>query len=77
NKGQPVAQLEYSWIIESLMYLTNCTRPYLAYPVNKLCRFTSNPSHEHWNTLRRVKCLRYAFEYELKYSRYPVVLEGY
>ncbi|CAA0838974.1 Uncharacterized mitochondrial protein AtMg00810, partial [Striga hermonthica] len=53
NKGQPVALLEYSRIIESLMYLTNCTRPDLAYPVNKLSRFMSNPSHENWNALKR------------------------
>ncbi|CAA0835156.1 cysteine-rich RLK (RECEPTOR-like protein kinase) 8, partial [Striga hermonthica] len=78
NKGQPVAQLEYSRIIGSLMYLTNCTRSDLAYPVNKLSRFTSNPSHEHWNALKRVlKYLKYTLGYGIKYSRYPAVLEGY
>ncbi|CAA0811482.1 Uncharacterized mitochondrial protein AtMg00810, partial [Striga hermonthica] len=78
NKGQPVAQLEYSRIIGSLMYLTNCTQPDLAYPVNNLSRFTSNPNHEHWNALKRVlKYLKYTLEYGLKYSRHPAVLEGY
>ncbi|KAK6148066.1 hypothetical protein DH2020_018978 [Rehmannia glutinosa] len=78
NKTEPVAQMEYSRIIGSLMYITNCTRPDLAYPVNMLSRFTSNPSHEHWKALTRVlKYLKYTLDYGLYYSRYPVVLEGY
>ena len=37
-----VLQLEYSQIIESLMYLMNCTRPDIAYAVSKLSRYTSD-----------------------------------
>ncbi|XP_073295912.1 secreted RxLR effector protein 161-like [Primulina huaijiensis] len=40
NRGDPISQLEYARIIGSLMFLTNCTRPDLAYSVNKLSRFT-------------------------------------
>ena len=43
NKGESVAQLEYSRVIGSLMYLMSCTRPDIAYVVNKLSRYTSNP----------------------------------
>ena len=43
NKGASVSQVEYSRIIGSLMYLTSCTRPDIAYTVSKLSRFTSNP----------------------------------
>ncbi|XP_073305794.1 uncharacterized protein [Primulina huaijiensis] len=53
NRGEPVSQLEYSRIIGSLMYITNCTRPDIACAVNKLSRFTSNPSDAHWKALTR------------------------
>ncbi|KAK6140627.1 hypothetical protein DH2020_025627 [Rehmannia glutinosa] len=78
NKAEPVAHMEYSGIIGCLMYITNYTRPDLAYLVNMLSRFMSNPSHEHWKALTRVlKYLKYTLEYGLYYSRYPIVLEGY
>ncbi|KAL0381322.1 UNVERIFIED_CONTAM: Retrovirus-related Pol polyprotein from transposon TNT 1-94 [Sesamum angustifolium] len=47
NKDEPECQIEYSRIIGSLMYIMNCTRPDIAYAVNKLSRFTSNPSKDH------------------------------
>ncbi|KAK6117159.1 hypothetical protein DH2020_049038 [Rehmannia glutinosa] len=75
KKEEPVAQMEYSRIIGNLMYMTNCTRPDLVYPVNILSRFTSNPSYEHWKTLTRVlNYLKYTLEYGLYYSRYPAVV---
>ncbi|KAL0413687.1 UNVERIFIED_CONTAM: Retrovirus-related Pol polyprotein from transposon TNT 1-94 [Sesamum radiatum] len=78
NKGEPEGQIEYSRIIGSLMYIMNCTRPDIAYAVNKLSRFTSNPSKNHWKGLIRVlRYLKYTSNYGLHYTRYPVVLEGY
>ena len=44
NRGKKINQLEYSRIIGSLMYVMNCTRPNVAYSVNKLSRFISDPS---------------------------------
>ncbi|KAD5802609.1 hypothetical protein E3N88_13969 [Mikania micrantha] len=41
NRGEGVAQLEYSRIISSLMYLMTCTRPDLAYAVSRLSRYTT------------------------------------
>ena len=46
NVGRTVAQLEYSSVIGSLMYATQCTRPDIAFVVSKLSRFTSNPNIE-------------------------------
>ncbi|KAL0445959.1 UNVERIFIED_CONTAM: Retrovirus-related Pol polyprotein from transposon TNT 1-94 [Sesamum latifolium] len=78
NKGEPEGQIEYSRIIGSLMYIMNCTRPDIAYAVNKLSRFTSNPSKDHWKGLIRVlRYLKYTSNYGLHYTRYPAVLEGY
>ncbi|KAL0418236.1 UNVERIFIED_CONTAM: Retrovirus-related Pol polyprotein from transposon TNT 1-94 [Sesamum radiatum] len=60
------------------MYIMNCTRPDIAYAVNKLSRFTSNPSKDHWKGLIRVlRYLKYTSNYGLHYTRYPAVLEGY
>ncbi|XP_073298295.1 uncharacterized protein [Primulina huaijiensis] len=78
NRREPVSQLEYSRIIGSLMYITNCTRPDIACAVNKLSRFTSNHSDAHWKALTRVfSYLKHTLEYGLSYTKYPAVLEGY
>ncbi|KAK6151167.1 hypothetical protein DH2020_016099 [Rehmannia glutinosa] len=78
NQGEPVSPLEHSRIIGSLMYVTNYTRPNIAYVVNKLSRFTSNPGNDHWNALIRVlRYLRLTLNYVLHYLRYPAVLKGY
>ena len=50
-------QKRYQSAIGSLMYLSVCTRPDIAYAVNSLARFTSNPTKEHWTALKRL--LRY------------------
>ncbi|KAK6146502.1 hypothetical protein DH2020_020371 [Rehmannia glutinosa] len=78
NKGEPVSQLRYSQVIGSLMYITNYTRPDIACAVNKLSRFTSNPSDDHWKALNRVlRYLKYTLNFGLHCTRYPIVLEGY
>ena len=56
------------------MFITNCTRPDLACTVNKLSRFTSNPSKALRSVLRYLK---YTLNFELQYTNYPQVLEGY
>lgn len=43
NDGEAISQLQCSQIIGSLMYLMNSTRPDIAYSVNRLSRYTSNP----------------------------------
>ena len=78
NKGQGISQLEYSRIIGSLMYIINCTRPNIAYAVNKLSRYTSNLGEDHQKAIVRVlRYLKYTLNYGLHYTRYPAVLEGY
>ncbi|KAL0342825.1 UNVERIFIED_CONTAM: Retrovirus-related Pol polyprotein from transposon TNT 1-94 [Sesamum calycinum] len=73
NKDEPECQIEYSRIIGSLMYIMNCTRPDIAYAVNKLSRFTNNPS----NDRGLIRVPKYTSNYGLHYTRYPAVLEGY
>ena len=66
NKGESVSQLEYSRVIGSLMYLTSCTRPNIAYTVSKLSRYTSNPSANHWKTIVKIST---SIEYPLNLSK--------
>nr|GEV21286.1 hypothetical protein [Tanacetum cinerariifolium] len=47
-------------------------------PVNKLSRFTSNPSRRHWHTITRVfKYLKVTMNYDLSYVGYPSILKAY
>ena len=78
NNGKSISQQEYAQAIGSLMYVMNCVRPDIAYAVSKLSRYTSNPSPDHWKAIFRVlRYLKYTQNYELHYSKYPAVLEGY
>ena len=78
NDGECVLSLEYSRVVESLIYIMNCIRPDIAYLVSRLARYTSNPWHDHWDALVRVlRYLKYMFDYGLHYIRYPFVLEGF
>ena len=78
NRAESVAQLEYSRIIGSLMYLMSCTRPDLAYDVSRLSRYTSNSSSEHWKGMTRLlRYLRYTRNYGLHYGQNPAVVEGF
>ncbi|GKE30269.1 hypothetical protein Tco_1445653 [Tanacetum coccineum] len=78
NKGQTVSQLEYSRVIDCLMYAMTCTRPDIAFVMGKLSRYTSNPGTQHWQAIQRVlKYLKKTMDYRLMYTDYPLVLEGY
>ena len=57
NRREDISQVEYFRVIGTLMYLMSCTRPDIAYTVNRLSRYTSYPSADHWKTIVRV--LRY------------------
>ena len=71
-------QLRYSQIIGSLMYLASAMRPDISFAVSKLSRFVSNPGDEHWKALETVmRYLKGTTSYEIHYSGYPKVLEGY
>jgi hypothetical protein len=71
-------QLRYSQMIGSLMYLASATRPNISFAVSKLSRFTSNSGDDHWRALERIMhYLVGTMDYEIHYSEYPAVLEGY
>ena len=78
SRGDSISQDKYAQIIGSLMFLTNCTRPNIAYNVGRLIRCTYNPSIEHWDAISRLlRYLKSTFDYGLSYCGYPAILEGY
>nr|GEX05282.1 zinc finger, CCHC-type [Tanacetum cinerariifolium] len=78
NNGQTVSQLKYSMVIGYLKYAMTCKRPDIAFSMDKLSMYTSNPDTHHWQTIQRVlKYLKKTMDYRLTYTGYPSVLEGY
>nr|GFA71150.1 hypothetical protein [Tanacetum cinerariifolium] len=78
NTCKHVDQLEYSRVIGCLMYDMTSTRPYIAYIVGRLSKFTSNPSRQHWHAITRVfMYLKGTMNFCLSYVGYPSVLEAY
>ena len=55
--GKNEIQLVYQSIVGSLMYAMLCTRPDIAYTVQQLSQFASDPAQEHLQAAKRV--LRY------------------
>ncbi|PHT31428.1 hypothetical protein CQW23_27765 [Capsicum baccatum] len=78
NEGESDSQLEYARVLGCLMYIMNCTRPYIACAISKLSRYMSNPNKTHWMAMKRVlRCLKFTQNYALHYNKYPAILEGY
>ena len=77
-KNDVINQKEYASIIGSLRYVTDCTRPDIAYAVGVLSRFTSKPCNEHWHAIIRV--MRYLIGTKncgLFYKNYLAIREGF
>jgi len=67
---------EYASILGSVMYIANMTRPDLVTAVNKLSRFTTNPSHAHFKALTRLIAFTYQTrDRKLRYTRTPEDIE--
>ena len=63
-------KVPYLSAIGALMYLTNCTRPDIAFSVNFLARYSSAPTRRHWNGIKHIlRYLRGTTDMGLFYSR--------
>ena len=47
-------EVPYLSVIGPLMYLTTCTRPNIAFPINLLARYSSAPTRRHWNGIKHI-----------------------
>jgi hypothetical protein len=60
------------------MYLASATKSDISFAVSKLSRYMSNPGDYHLHALERVlRYLKGTMSFEIHYSGYPAVLEGY
>ena len=56
----------------------NFSRPDIAYEACRLSRYTHDPNNDHWSALARlIKYLRGTMNYDILYSGFLAVLEGY
>jgi hypothetical protein len=71
GKGEIDGRITYRYatLIGSLMYLVIGTCPDIAFAVNKLAQFTSNPKKAHWTAVKHVfRYLKYTCNYVLTYG---------
>ena len=62
----------YAKILRELQFLTNATRPDIAYAVNKLAAYTANPSLQHVGALKQLlRYLKGTKNLGIKYSTIP------
>jgi len=80
DEMQEMRHIPYLSAIGSLMYLSQATRPDLAYAIGALSRFNSDPRPVHWKAVKRVmQYLVTTHDLGLLYRRQPgtVSLAGY
>ena len=72
-------KVPYLSAIGALIYLVNCTRPDIAFSVNLLARYSSEPTLRHWNGVKHLlRYLRGTSDMGLFYSKVPKLeLLGY
>ena len=63
-------EVPYLNAIGALMYLAQCTRLNIAFVVNLLARFSSEPTRRHWNGIKHIfRYLRGTIDLGLYYSK--------
>ncbi|UYV73987.1 hypothetical protein LAZ67_11001719 [Cordylochernes scorpioides] len=79
NDSHDMHNIPYAEAIGCLMFLAVCTRPDIAFTVNKLSRFMAAPVLTHWNALKRIfKYLKGTLDSGILYKRKDVIkLIGY
>ena len=72
NSGQEVQKMKqypYREIVGSILYLSTCTRPDIAYATGVVSRYMQNPGWEHWETAKRIlKYLKYTESVKLTFD---------
>jgi len=57
DDNEPNRSNAFAKVLGELQYVANCTRPDIAFAVNRLGAYTANPSTQHYSALKRI--LRY------------------
>ena len=70
NERAEMEKVPYVSSVGSLMYAQVCTRPDIAFAVNALGRYLSNPGLSHWKAVKKVmRYLQGTKDYMLTYKR--------
>ena len=70
-------EVPYLSAIGALLYLAQCTRPYIAFSVNLLARFSSAPTRRHWNGVKHILCYLHGTTYLGLFYLKESTLKGY
>ena len=54
NDEEPVKGVPYRALLGTLLYLSTCSRPDIAYAVNQAARFCERPTLQHWEQLKKI-----------------------
>ena len=54
SEGKSDSQLDCARVLGSMMCITKCTRSDIAFAINELSQFTSDPNRTHYMTMKRV-----------------------
>ena len=70
--------IPYASAVGSLIYAMLCTRPDICFAIGMVSRYQSNPSPEHWTTVKHIhKYLRRTKDYMLMYGGDELIPVGY
>lgn len=65
-----VGEIPYQEAVGSLLYLTQATRPDIAFAVNNVCRFNGEHCEEHWKAVKRIfRYLKGTIDQNLRYTK--------
>ena len=71
DEGEPLDtdKFPYSQLVGSLMYISVCTRPDIAFTVGALARYMAKPTIVHWQTAKGVlRCLSSTVDYGIHFT---------
>lgn len=75
---ETTASIPYRELIGALIYISNATRPDIAFAANTLSQFNGNPSNYHWRAAKHVlRYLKGTVDYAIKYSAINSKMEMY
>ncbi|KAA0060241.1 gag/pol protein [Cucumis melo var. makuwa] len=75
---EDMRRIPYASVVDSLMYVKFCTKPYIYYAVGIVSRYQSNSELDQWTTVKiLLKYLRSTRDYMLVYEAKDLIITGY
>ena len=69
NETEDTDETKYREAVGSIMYVTVCTRPDIAYAIGQVAQYCSRPKQSHWTAVQRISAyLKGTSTYGLSYS---------